>query len=201
VRKQRTKTIITNFRWGGFLVVLLFLGIQIIPHALGQRGQPVISKRISEAPSHMDGGTWTVTGSLNTGRFLHTATLLPNGMALVAGGLDGSFHATPSAELYDPVGGTWTATGNLNTERYEHTATLLPNGKVLVAGGSDSSGNASPTVELYDPVTGTWTDTGSLNTERTEHTATLLPNGMVLVAAGTDSTFTASATAELYDPT
>jgi len=80
VRKQRTKTIITNFRWGGFLVVLLFLGIQIIPHALGQRGQPVISKRISEAPSHMDGGTWTVTGSLNTGRFLHTATLLPNGM-------------------------------------------------------------------------------------------------------------------------
>ena len=132
MRKQRTTTIITNFRWGTFAFILLFLGIQIIPHTLGQRGQQKISQRTSYAPSRMDGGAWTVTGSLNTGRFLHTATLLPNGMVLVAGGLDGSFHATPSAEPYDPVGGTWTATGNLNTERYEHTATLLPDGKVLV---------------------------------------------------------------------
>ena len=31
-------------------------------------------------------GTWTATGSLNTARYFHTATLLPNGMMLVAGG-------------------------------------------------------------------------------------------------------------------
>src|SRR5436190_3650209 len=59
-------------------------------------------------------GTWTATGSLNTGRFRHTATLLPNGMVLVAGG-----HANEapfaSAELYDPASGTWTTTGSLNT--------------------------------------------------------------------------------------
>ncbi len=68
----------------------------------------------------MDGGTWTVTGSMNTGRFLHSATLLPNGMVLVTGGLDNSFHAIASAELYDPTSGAWTTTGSLNTARYEH---------------------------------------------------------------------------------
>jgi N-acetylneuraminic acid mutarotase len=33
-------------------------------------------------------GTWTVTESLNTARVAHTATLLQNGMVLVAGGFE-----------------------------------------------------------------------------------------------------------------
>ena len=36
-------------------------------------------------------GTWTATGSLNTARYSQTATLLPNGMVLVAGGRDSNF--------------------------------------------------------------------------------------------------------------
>ena len=174
------------------LVTLLLCGVALcsvlsLPLAMGQRGQQALSQRPSHAPSNLDGPTWTFTGSLNTARFLHTATLLPSGVVLVTGGLDNTFNATESTELYDPASGSWTATGNLNTARYEHTATLLPNGNVLVAGGSESSGNASTSAELYDPITGTWTVTGSLNTERTEHTATLLPNGKVLVAvAGSD---------------
>ncbi len=44
------------------------------------------------------------------GALLHTATLLPNGDVLVAGG-DNDSVALASAELYDPVAGTWTATG------------------------------------------------------------------------------------------
>ncbi len=51
---------------------------------------------------------------------IHTATLLPNGMVLVAGGHDGPTF-TPSdllssAELYDPASGSWTVTGSLNTQ-------------------------------------------------------------------------------------
>src|SRR5439155_18697386 len=82
-------------------------------------------------------GTWTATGSLNSARTNHTATQLPNGKVLVAGGL--SNGALPSAELYDPATGTWTVTGSLNTAREWHTATLLSNGMVLVAGGFDSN--------------------------------------------------------------
>src|SRR5437764_176993 len=48
-------------------------------------------------------GTWTPTGSLNTARADFTATLLPNGKVLVAGGFDITFTASASAELYDPA--------------------------------------------------------------------------------------------------
>jgi hypothetical protein len=78
--------------------------------------------------------TFANTGPLATARRKHTATLLPNGKLLVAGG-NGSGNALASAELYDPSTGIWTGIGSLNTGRESHTATLLPNGKVLVAGG------------------------------------------------------------------
>src|SRR5438552_3280690 len=80
-------------------------------------------------------GTWFTTGSMTVPRALHTATLLPNGRVLVAGGLSGS-PALANAELYDPSTGTWDATGSMAVLRGNHTATLLANGKVLVVGGT-----------------------------------------------------------------
>jgi WD40 repeat protein len=142
-------------------------------------------------------GTWTATGSLVTARTSHTATLLPNGMVLVVGGVGESDSILESAELYDPASGTWTPTGSLNIARELHTATLLPNGKVLVAAGAGNAVNLAST-ELYDPASGAWTATGSLATARFDHTATLLPNGQVLVAGGNDGVSLKSA--ELYDP-
>ena len=44
---------------------------------------------------------------------LHTATLLPNGKVLVAGGNGTGRRNLASAELYDPASGTWTTTGSL----------------------------------------------------------------------------------------
>ena len=141
--------------------------------------------------------TWISTGSLAIPRNSHTATLLPNGKVLVAGGFGGSAPLA-SAELYDPASGTWVATGSLGIARNSHTATLLPNGKVLVVGGS-STGVVLASAELYDPASGTWAPTGSLIAARQWHTATLLPKGKVLVAAGFGSSG-ALASAELYDP-
>ena len=131
------------------------------------------------------------TGSLATARSSQTATLLPSGKVLVAGGDDGG-----SCELYDPASGTWATTGSLIVPRAAHTATLLLTGKVLVAGGAGVS-----TTELYDPATGTWSATGSLAQGRFFHTATLLADGKVLVAAGFDTSFNGVLrSAELYDP-
>jgi len=92
-------------------------------------------------------GLWTAAGSMITARSGHTATLLPNGQLLAAGG-----SALATAELYDPASGLWSVTGNMTTTRLFHTATLLPNGQVLAAGGSGF--DVVATAELYEPVTG-----------------------------------------------
>ena len=94
------------------------------------------------------GTNWANTGSLNTPRRFHTATLLPNGQVLVAGVVSSNYLA--SAELFNPATGTWTVTGSLHTARYWHTATLLPNGQVLVTGGVGSGDASLAKAELYN---------------------------------------------------
>lgn len=151
-------------------------------------------------------GAWTPTGSLSNRRHEHTATSLPNGKVLVAGGAHFVFDLT-SAELYDPATGIWTLTGSLNTSRRAHTATLLSDGRVLIAGGiKEDLGYGTYSIwsaEIYDPASGTWTTTGNLTRPRAGHTATLLPNGKVLVAGGASTSlgyFEPLVNAELYDP-
>ncbi len=143
---------------------------------------------------------FVLTGSMNTGRDWHTATLLNNGMVLMAGGYAGN-SVLASAELYNPATGTFTPTGSMNNARCLHTATLLNDGMVLIAGGTSSTATNAPIsdAELYDPRTGTFTPTGSLNNARFVHSATLLNNGLVLMAGGANCCF-ALASAELYNP-
>ena len=113
-------------------------------------------------------GTWTTTGTLATARSSHTATLLPTGKVLVAGGFDS--NPLSSAELYDPATGAWTATGSMDSARASHTATLLPSGQVLVAGGDAGVITYLSSAELYDPATGAWTATGSMGSARVQFT-------------------------------
>ncbi len=140
-------------------------------------------------------GTWSATGLMTTNREFHTATLLPDGKVLVAGGTDLTFMGPMArAELFDPVTGTWTNTGSMNVPRSSHTAILLANGQVLVVGGA-ADYHTSPIAELYDPRTGVWRKTGSMAVQRDPITATLLPNGKVVVTGGYPD-----GSSELYDP-
>jgi len=142
-------------------------------------------------------GTWAVTGSMHQGRGgLYgtgpSATLLPDGQVLVAGGEDANFKLLASAELYNPATGTWSVTGSMTTPRTGQSATLLNNGQVLVAGGT----GATAAAELYNPATGTFTATGSMSAARGGNVGTLLPDGDVLVTQGS----AAGLFAERYHP-
>ena len=149
-------------------------------------------------------GSFARTGQMTTQRAEHTATVLPNGKVLVAGGSGDGLNGLASAELYDPTTGTWSLTGPLVTPRAGHIGVLLANGKVLVAGGysTDNGQTRLSSAEIYDPASGVWTTTGSMSIDRYAARAVLLNDGKVLVAGGhsVQNGGAYLASAELYDP-
>jgi N-acetylneuraminic acid mutarotase len=118
---------------------------------------------------------------MSTRRDAFTATLLPDGKVLIAGGEASIGQVVATAELYNPATRSFSPTGSLHTPRSDATATLLPDGKVLVVGGKGANFANLASAELYNPATGTWAGTTSANAGGYDETSTLLPNGNVLV--------------------
>jgi hypothetical protein len=114
--------------------------------------------------------TWTETaGPMNVARRSHTATLLPDGRVLIAGGGNGvsTFTQQPiqSVELFDPATGLFTLVGNMITKRLGHSAHLLRDGTVLLAAGSEGTGTFYPTTaaEIFNPADNSFTSVGPMN--------------------------------------
>ena len=89
-------------------------------------------------------------------RAMHTATLLPSGKVLVAGGYDGK-NELASAELYDPEANNWSATGSLAAgPRLRHRHELPPSTSCRTTTSSSpaataASARALASAEIYDP--------------------------------------------------
>ena len=84
--------------------------------------------------------TFGKTGAMAQPRYLHTATLLPDGRVLIAGGdgvrpADFNDHGLRSMEIWDPATGAFSPLADLRIGRANHTATLLQDGSVLIVGG------------------------------------------------------------------
>ena len=143
-------------------------------------------------------GRWTPTGPLNTARTQHTATLLPSGQVLVAGGFN---HPNDSPTDLSQRRAVRPRDRAVDADRGARHRPLKPHRDAPALGPGAGRGRTadSASAELYDPASGQWTPTGALDTARDSHTATLLPSGQVLVAGGSVRR-RSSASAELYDP-
>jgi hypothetical protein len=147
-----------------------------------------------------------ISARMTSLRNQHTATLLPGGQVLIAGGSNvGNGDGLDTAELYDPATQTFTAlTARMMSPRGGHKATLLADGQVLLTGGFFDSSVHLNTAELYNPATQLFGPlAATLTTPRASHTATLLPDGAVLLTGGgtgSNGTLVALHSAELYGP-
>jgi hypothetical protein len=131
--------------------------------------------------------TTSAKATMNVSRFKHSATLLPNGRVLVAGG------GTAACEIYDPVLNIWINIASMNQSRTAHIAVLLNNGKVLVAGGGHNS------AEVFDYLAGTWTVVATPSADRSHAQAVVLGDGRVFVSGGYTTFPTALNTTEIYN--
>lgn len=119
------------------------------------------------------------TGSLNQARMRHTATSLPGGGVLIAGGATGQYFdsegiALSSVEIYDPEGGVFLPVEpGLNHARQRHIAIPVGGGEagILVCGGVDKPGDEGSPVLTCEILS---LDTGEFETHA----------GLELVAGG-----------------
>jgi len=142
-------------------------------------------------------GTVTPTAPMLEPRSGHSATLLPDGKILIAGGMRRNQDFYKSAELYDPATGKFTRTGEMNVARVGLISVLLQTGKVLIAGGWIGHG-CTDEAELYDPATGKFSVIGKMTARRGRPSATLLPDGDVLIAGGEIEDNESLASAEIF---
>lgn len=153
-----------------------------------------------------------------------TATLLPDGKVLVAGGGSRSSNGglrlvaglSRSVEIYDPATGTSSVLGGgspapnqrMTTERGGHAA-VLAGTKVYFFGGAGTTNDyTNRIIDVFDTATKTFLTNGqpTLQTGRTWHTATLLGvssggnAGKIVLAGGCDANGTPLNSMELFTP-
>jgi len=130
-----------------------------------------------------DTGSIDAVQPMNLARAFHTATLLPDGQVLIAGGLSlDSVEPIPKAELYDPFGKRFVLAPDLRAPRARHQATLLQSADqyfVFFTGGEGGAGSW----EVYDPAsTGSGAVTnGTLHTPRWNHADVFVDKGLRVV--------------------
>jgi Galactose oxidase, central domain len=168
----------------------LFFGVPsgVSGHRLAQPKAALANSLLNASAMTLDSRTMTA------GRSGHTASRLPDGRVLIAGG-ENSSEVLNQCEIFDPSSVTFSIAGNMGSARVDHSATLLSDGRVLIAGGRDAVG-AVNTIEVFDPASGAFTAGPIMGVARAGHRATLLSDRRVLIAGGD-----VNGSAEIFDST
>ncbi|RKH35212.1 kelch repeat-containing protein, partial [Corallococcus llansteffanensis] len=163
----------------------------------------VFLRRLGEfAPVNLASSPDTCAAMRET-RAGHTATLLPDGRVLFAGGYrpdaKGARQASGTTEVFDPQTGTFSPGPDVGPRAF-HTASLLPDGKVLLAGGAEALEPASVqrTARVVDVTAGT-ASAVEPKVARYQHVAAVDAQGHVLLVGGRSADGSGVFTAEGFD--
>ena len=169
-------------------------------------------------------GAWSGTANIGGNRLAPALTTLPNGEALLSGGVDVTFivvfgtviptGAVSTTAVQRWSGGSWANGPNMAQGRagHQYNQVTLDDGRVLMTGGVNvpsllGAVNATTIsgAEVYDPsagATGSWS-TFNMPTARALHTATVLTDGRVAVCGGAQGTLTVPlpiSAVDVFDP-
>lgn len=149
---------------------------------VGQPGVPLASADIFDPRT---GRFHRTAGDMITPRDRPTATLLPDGTVLVAGGQNGA-GGPRTAELFHPDTETFTPLAAPLTEaRMAHADLRLPDGRVLLAGGWGPDAHATlASCEIYDPTARSFMPGPPLPFSAHDAALLLFPDGLILAAGG-----------------
>lgn len=159
--------------------------------------------------------TWFPAAPMSEPRAAQTATLLPGGDVLVAGGYNGFIENVGGehtnldlAEVFQPATDTWAKAAPMLVARSFQSATSLQDGRVLVIGGWETpeapcTSGSERTAEIYNPASNTWTAVPVPEELKEVDAAVLLPNGWVFLTGsfGSPACSGSRQGAALYDPT
>lgn len=165
-----------------------------------ENGNPLNTSEVFDPALNSGSGGFAFLTPMVIARCGHTASLLPNGRVLIAGGYAGGF--VQISEIFDPVTNFFSPAATMILERSGHTATRLSDGRILIAGGF-AGDYATNSAEIFDPATMNFVPTNPMSAARMYHSAVALTDGRVLITGGhndpSDSTQTL-ATAEIFEP-
>jgi RHS repeat-associated protein len=158
-------------------ILVLTLAIGLLPSLIGPQNRNLSSKTPGQS-----------------------ATLLPDGLWLLAGGEGAGGTPQAAASVWNPNTNQYVLLDPLSRPRAWHTASVLPDGTVFIFGGVGTNGKLVEDTELFDPETQTFESLSSLGlTARARHSATLLTDGRLVIAGGVGTNGSARNDAELRD--
>jgi len=160
----------------------------------GRTGAPTASAELFDEATPDDSAPAGAAGAMTVARTEHTATRLPSGKVLLAGGANDTNTSRSTAEIYDPQANTFTAVpSGMKAAHVGHIAADLGGGKVLIAGGDTTA------AEIYDEATNAFTALTATTKQRHGGEAVTLDSGRIMIIGGIVAG-TISTDVEIYDP-